>query len=405
MEKTRSRFTILPVLVALLCGVMTLPALNIFRINARGVGDLAITPTRKASLGERLLKLQAHPAFRPATAALALLVAWLTGQHGLALGAVPFLMGALTEGQHAGEFIMEERGGIGAPSRENITVLSGQSLYAGSVIGRKRFGVGKMAIPTVTGTGNGLMSAVFPGQEVQVGTYTITCSVAATNAGTFTVTNPAGKALPTAAVGTSYTSREVNFLISDGSTDFIVGDSFALVVGTGTPTVVGTGNGTVSAISLGPDARPGRYRIENITAITNGGTFKIVGPSGQIVDVGSIVAGAGGTWVLAAKRHLNITITDASTDFVVGDFFEVVVYNELNGGKVVAWDPTTFDGRHEAFGALYDRVDASSSDLAGVIVTRDATFMKTSLQWGTSITAAQKESAYLDLAKRGIVCR
>lgn len=310
---------------------------------------------------------------------------------------------ALTETLQAGDFILQEL--LGALGRTALTVLSGQNLNAGAVLGRVNKGVGRVSVPTVVGTGNGTVSAVSAGPDVLVGNYTVTCTAAAANGGTFSVTNPAGKVLPSATVGTAYKSREINFTIADGGTDFIVGDSFTFVVSTTAPTVIGTGTGTVSAITLGPDAKTGNYRVECITAITNGGTFKIVGPDGDLVAVGSVVAGAGGTLVLSAQRQLNITITDAATDFAVGDYFNVCVFNELNGGKAVAWDPTAVDGRQKVAGILFDAVNASSADTAGVAVTTQAIVRKSALSWGASITAAEKDSAYKEMLALGLIAR
>jgi|GEM_PF-297648 len=330
-------------------------------------------------------------------AGLAWLDAWrIAGMPAIAGGS------ALTEPQHAGEFLLAERS---VNRRESITVLSGQNLAAGAVVGRVTKGVGGASVPTVVGTGNGTMSAVFAGPEIQKGNYVVKCIAIAANGGTFSVTNPAGRALPNAVMAAgsvTYRSREINFTITDGSTDFALNDTFTIVVGTTAPTVVGTGNGTISGLSLGPDAKTGHYRVECIEAITNGGAFKVVGPDGDEVAVGYIVAGAGGTLVLANQRQLNLTITDGSTDFAVGDYFNVAVFNELSG-KVVAWDPTTYDGRDDVAGILYDAVDASAGDLPGVLVSRDAEVRKSALQWAAAITAAQKESAYRDLAARGVI--
>ena len=310
---------------------------------------------------------------------------------------------AISEKQHAGAFILEEI--LGVLGRSPVTVLSGQNLNAGAVVGRVTKGVGRVSVPSVVGTGNGTIGTVYAGPEVQVGSYVLTCTAAAANGGTFSVTNPAGKVLPSATVGTPYRSREVNFTIADGSTDYIVGDSFTLVVSSTAPTVVGTGNGTVSSITMGPDAKPGNYRLEITAAITNGGEFKLTGPDGAIVEQGFIVAGAGGTFVGANKRSLNFTLTEGSTDFAVGDAFNIAVYNELNGGKAVTWDPTAVDGRHVVAGILYDAVDASSADKAGVLVSQMAVVRKAALSWGASITSAQKESAYRDMRDLGITAR
>jgi len=314
----------------------------------------------------------------------------------------------LTEGQHAGEFVLTEAYNR---SRENVTVLSGQNLKAGAVVGRVTMGVGGVSTPTVVGTGNGTASQVFAGPEVELGNYVLTCTAAVANGGVFSLTTPSGKALPAltltpGAGGTTvYTSRHINFSITDGSTDFAVADVFTFVVSTTAPLVIGTGNGIISGLSLGPDAKTGTYRVEVIAVVTNGGEVKVVGPDGDTVAVGFIVAGAGGTLVLANQRQLNLTITEGSTDFALADAFNVCVFNQLAGGKAVVWTPGTYDGRHVAVGLLYDNVDASASDLPGVLITRDAEVTKADLQWGAAITAAEKESAYLDLAARAVIAR
>ena len=425
MTKPRTRFTVAPFMVALFAAFVALPALAVVKVNQLGMGIEHEQPWRRVSnglssaasvvrhavarLGEALNAIQRHALFRPGLAAAALLLA--VHQHNplFALG----IMGVLTETQHAGEFIMEERGGVGAPSRENITVLSGQTLKAGAVIGQVSRGIGRVSIPTVAGgTGTGTVSNVFAGPECELGSYVLTCTAAVANGGVFSLTAPSGKVLPSltmtpgSTAATLYRSRHINFTITD-ATDFIVTNSFTFVVSTTAPTIIGgTGTATISALALGPDAKPGNYRVICIEAITNGGRWQVFrgGPDGGGA-IGEFLMTAGSTTATAFEtQEISFTLTDA-TDVIVGNYFDVAVFNQLSGGKVVAWDPTTFDGRHRAEGALYDNVDAASGDLAGVIVTRDAAFIKASLQWGTAITAAQKESAYLDLAKRGIVCR
>jgi hypothetical protein len=419
----RHRFTIMPFLMAFFAALAWLPATDIVKVNARGLGIEHEQPWRRPADGlvaaahtfvmclrSGFDALRRHTVFRPAVTIAAALLLTVIDQH---LGyAAPVMFGALlSEGRHAGEFILEERGGPGQPSRENVTVLSGQNLKAGAVIGRVNKGVGRVSVPTVVGTGNGTVNTVFASPEAEVGNYVLTCTSAVTHGGVFSLVAPSGKVLrsltmtPGAGGSTNYRSRHINFTIVDGSTDFIVGDAFTFVVSTTAPLVVGTGNGTVSAITLGPDARTGNYRLEITAAITNGGEFKLTGPDGDIVEQGFIVAGAGGTFVGTNKRQINFTLTEGSTDFAVGDAFNICVFNELAGGKVVAWDPTTFDGRDDAAGLLYDNVDASAADKAGVIVTRDAVVMKSALEWAAAITAGEKESAYKDLAARGVVAR
>jgi hypothetical protein len=93
--------------------------------------------------------------------------------------------------------------------------------------------------PAVVGTGNGTMSAISMGPETQLGTYRAQCIATATNGGTFAVIAPNGDRLPdlvlTAGAGaaTAYANKQINFTITDGSTDFASGDYFHIVVANG----------------------------------------------------------------------------------------------------------------------------------------------------------------------------
>ena len=421
MRTPRNRFTVTPFLVAFFAALVCLPATSVVKVAARGLGveheqswrrptnDLAASFALARSLLSRLrthlAALPRQALFRPAVAiAAAMAVAWWYPDT---LWTMPVLFGVLSEGRHAGEFLLEERAADG--SRENIPVLSGQNLKAGAVIGRIKYGIGRISLPPVGGTGDGTASAVFAGPEVEVGNYVLTCTAVATHGGVFSLTTPSAKALPaftmTPGTGgtTTYTSRHINFSITDGATDFIVGDAFTFVVSTTAPTVIGgTGTGVMTALSLGPDAKPGRYQVINRVVITNGGDFEVIDPGGN--SIGRFNWTNAGSTASFTSRQINFTLSDA-TDYIAGNYFDVAVFNTLLGGKVVAWDPTTYDGRHTADGVLYDNVDASLSDLAGAIVARDASVIKGSLEWATAITAAQKESAYLDLASRGVIAR
>lgn len=415
MNTPRNKFTVMPVVLALLVSALQLPALNIIQVDRAGMGIEHMLPRKGAvkSMAVSLLDsartlisrvraaaigASGHALFRPALAAAACLVAAHFHPH--ALMAAPVLFGTLTEGGHTAEFLADELDPL--MTRESITVLSGQNLAAGAVVGRVKFGIGRVSIPAVVGTGNGTIGTVFAGPEVQAGNYVIACITAATDAGTFSVTNPSGKRLPNATVGVAYTSREINFTIADGSSDFIVGDTFTCVVNTTAPTVIGgTGTGVMTALSLGPDAKPGRYQVINRAVVANGGDFEVIGPDGA--SVGRFLMGTGSAGTAAfTSRTVNFTLSDA-TDYILGNYFDICVFNNLAGGKVVAWDPTTFDGRHKAEGVLYAATDATSADKGGVIVNRLALVMKSALSWGTAITAAQKESAYKDLASRHVI--
>lgn len=421
MEKFRHMFTVPPIIAMLIAGLMAMTPTTVVKVNRRGLGHEHEQPWRRRSfiaapvlmarsilslVRDRLERMQRHALFAPACAAIALLLALI---NPTAVIAAPMAFGVLTEGTHAAEFLIEERGGITYPSRDNITVLSGQNLTAGAVVGRVKYGIGRVSIPTVVGTGDGTVSAVYAGPEVEVGNYVLTCTSAVAHGGVWSLTTPSGKTLPALTMtpgsggSTTYTSRHINFTITDGAADFIVGDVFTFVVSTTAPTVIGgTGTGVMTALSLGPDAKPGRYQVINRVVIANGGDFEVISPDGD--SIGRFNWSASGSTASFTSRQVNFTLSDA-TDYIAGNYFDICVFNQLNGGKVVAWDPTTFDGRHRACGVLFDAVDASSADTAGVIVTRDATVMKSALQWGAAITSSQKESAYVDLAARGVIAR
>ena len=312
----------------------------------------------------------------------------------------------LTEGQHAGEFILsEESPGL----RESITVLSGQVLKAGAVVGRVSLGVGRVSVPTVVGTGTGTATLVSAGPEVELGSYVLKCITAVTNGGVFSLTTPSGTRLPdftmTPGSGgtTAYKSRHINFSITDNG-DFVVNDTFTFIVGTTVPVVVGTGNGVISGLSLGQRAKLGNYIALCTAVATNAATWELFDPDGESLGERAY-DGSGATAVWALNPQLNLTITDGSTDFAAGDVFNVAVFNQLAGGKIVAWAPGTYDGRHRAVGCLYDNVDAAAGDLPGVLITRNAEVRKDDLQWAAAISAADKDSAYLDLALRGVIAR
>lgn len=99
--------------------------------------------------------------------------------------------------------------------------------------------VNAVAAPAVAGggnVGNGLVSALFVSNAfTKTETWTLSCIHAAVNGGIFSVVGSVTGARGNATVGSSYVSNtivpgnsELGFLISDGSTDFAVGDSFTI---------------------------------------------------------------------------------------------------------------------------------------------------------------------------------
>lgn len=135
-------------------------------------------------------------------------------------------MPELIEGPHKAEFIVSEANGT--LSRENITVLSGQNLKPGHILGKILDG--SATGEAVAGnTGNGTISAVSVDTSAKKGVYALTCIETASNGGIFSVEDPDGVTIGTAIVGTPF-EGPIEFTISDGATDFAAGDRFTVNV-------------------------------------------------------------------------------------------------------------------------------------------------------------------------------
>lgn len=149
---------------------------------------------------------------------------------------------------------------------ETVTVLAGagaaRELLFGTVLGKCTLGT--ITAAAVAGsTGNGTVASAVKKANCQLGAYTLVCTAAASNAGTFAVYDPKGNRLKDATVAVAYDNGQVGFTIGDGSTDFIVGDSFTLTVAAGDGKVValdfaavdGTQNayGVLTAATTAPD--------------------------------------------------------------------------------------------------------------------------------------------------------
>lgn len=315
-----------------------------------------------------------------------------------------------TEGMHAAEHIA---GPIDINvSNEARTVLSGQNLVAGAVVGSVDLGVGGMvAVLSGTSPGNGTLTEITAGRDIEAGAYLVQCTAIATHGGTFSVTTPSGKRLPdvvmTAGAGTAtdYKSTHINFTLTDGSTDFALTALFTITASTTVPVVLGgTGTGTLTAITLGREAKRGGYTVICREAITNGGSFEVIDPDGDSLGTFLMTAGSG-TATAFTSPQLNFTLTDA-TDFIVGNRFHVAVFKLATAGKVVAWDPTltTYDGHHNVLGVLWDAVDASAGDAPGVVTVRGPVSMVlANLTFAATVPAAEQAAAIAQLKTLGIV--
>jgi len=316
-------------------------------------------------------------------------------------------MSNTTEPNYLSDFLKKEADNLF--SREKVIVKSGQNLDIGDVIGKILRGVGAAPIPSVVGTGNGTMTNLKAGPDVQFGSYVIKCTSAVANGGVFSVTAPDGTVLPSltltpgAGGNTNYKSTHMEFTITDGSTDFAVDDTFTVVVTEGgTPAVVGIGNGTMSAVSMGAKTQKGTYQVVCTAAVTNGGTFKVVAPDGSALPDLVLSAGAGNS-TSYTNEQINFTITDGSTDFAEGDTFNIIV--GAGSGKVVEIGFNAVDGSEKAYGIMTAAADASAADLSAVAIVRDALIDKSYLAWPTGTTTGQKATGVADLAEKRIISR
>lgn len=154
---------------------------------------------------------------------------------------------------------------------------------------------------------------------------------------------------------------------------------------TGTADGGNTGNGTVTSVTGGVDVKVGAYLVTCTAAVTNGGTFVVTDPDGNFVAQGIILAGAGGVIAITTSQ-INLTITDAGTDFAVDDFFTITV--PAGSGKLKLIDSTAIDGSGKPYGVSSE---ASAPSGADAVITAFLTgqFNVVGLSVGGSDTVAQ----------------
>lgn len=107
---------------------------------------------------------------------------------------------------------------------------------------------------------------------------------------------------------------------------FVYGDpSIGLVAATaGTPSFTGTGDGTCTSVSTGSKTATETITIScvGVPAANKSNWYvsgSISGPLGEV----QITSGTGGGTGVFTSDYINFTITDGTTDFVVGDQFQI----------------------------------------------------------------------------------
>jgi hypothetical protein len=127
--------------------------------------------------------------------------------------------------------------------------------------------------------------------------------------------------------------------------------------------VTGTGTGTVTlaTVDVGPIIPlVGAYVLTCIAAVVNGGVFKLVDPNGaEVANDITMTPGAGGVTVINVAG-MQFSITDAATDFIVGDFFTLTVSAD---GKLVPFAIAGVGGEQIPKSVVtYDVVAAGAGD-------------------------------------------
>ncbi len=88
----------------------------------------------------------------------------------------------------------------------------------------------------------------------------------------------------------------------------------------------GDGTCTLTAVVAGADVPlVGAYNLECIAAVTNGGTFMLEDPNGSLISNNLVLTAGAGAVTPFELAGMTFTITDGSTDFIVGDKFSLTV--------------------------------------------------------------------------------
>ena len=113
-----------------------------------------------------------------------------------------------------------------------------------------------------------------------------------------------------------------------------------------------TGDGTTTLATVAAGSvvpLVGAYNLECIEAVTNGGVFKLEDPNGAQVATQLIMTAGAGVATVFEAAGLTFTVTDASTDFIVGDNFSLTVAAD---GELVAYSRTGAGGAQIAVAVL-----------------------------------------------------
>lgn len=163
-----------------------------------------------------------------------------------------------------------------------------------------------------------------------------------------------------------------------------------------------TGDGTFVVDVTTPvlaGAKVGVYTLRCITAVTNGGVFRLEDPDGIVLGDVTIPAGAGNS--VTVSEHIKGVLTDGDADFIVGDGFDITVAAGSNLYVPVDFD--ALDGSQVAAAVLIEACDASAAAKESAVLIGHAQIVPSQLTWPAGATTNQKNAALAQLATLGIV--
>lgn len=270
-------------------------------------------------------------------------------------------------------------------SREKKTLLSGQDLLIGAVVGEIA-----LSVPTTgtLGSGtNGECTSVTGGVETQIGTYKATCTTAneAAVAGVWRIEAPNGAVLGDLTVtageaGTgSFTDPQINLTVAYATGYSTIGDYFniAVVAGSEKLTVLSftavdgsqkafgiliddydASSADLDCVVILRDAVIAKSAIKWTIAFTGGGTHELV--------VGETITGATSTTITARVCEINLT----SGTWAGGDAAGTIVVDQFTG-DFAAENIKVSGGTDDATVAATDTATAYDELKAAGIITRE----------------------------------
>lgn len=155
---------------------------------------------------------------------------------------------------------------------------------------------------TVIGGSNGTLGTFTTTGNPKPGNWTLTCTAAVLNGGTFKLVDPDDVVVSTTiAVGSAQAGGGLGFTLSDGTTDFGVGDVFTITVPATKTNLTAAWKGAMG----------NQLVIEVLPESDNGTVFAITQPTGGLVnpDVSGALAQMGNSWITLGLNTLNLDDT------------------------------------------------------------------------------------------------